>query len=154
MIPRQQSQAVLITKKHITEYIPQKHPIVMVDELLYCDEKKTVSGFFIDLENIFVKNGFMTVPGIIENMAQTGALKAGYESKKMGIEPVVGFIGAIKDLIIHFLPKAGSEIQTEIVITHEVFNVTLVKTRTYCREALVAECEMKIAIQKTMVANH
>lgn len=145
---QQNLQPALISKEYIAEFIPQKHPIVMVDELLYCDEKKTVSRFTIDKENIFVRNGKLREPGIIENMAQTGALKAGYESRLLGIEPVVGFIGAIKDLKIYMLPVIGSEIRTEICITNEVFNITIIRATTFCNEILIAECEMKIAIQK------
>jgi 3-hydroxyacyl-[acyl-carrier-protein] dehydratase len=136
---QQNLQPALISKEYITEFIPQKHPIVMVDELLYCDEKKTVSRFTIEEGNIFVRNGKLREPGIIENMAQTGALKAGYESRLLGIEPVVGFIGAIKDLKIYMLPVTGSEIRTEICI---------IRASTFCNELLIAECEMKIAIQK------
>jgi|SRR6185436_6999542 len=147
MIPQNLNTA-LITKEYITEFIPQKHPIVMVDELLYCDEKRTVSRFTIHPENIFVRDGKFREQGLIENMAQTGALKAGYESRRLGIEPMVGFIGAIKDLKIYYLPAIGSEVRTEIVITNEVFNITIIRASTFCNEQLIAECEMKIAIQK------
>ncbi len=142
-------QSPLITKDEITSYIPQGHPIVMVDNLLFCDDTKTVSSFVIEPDNIFVKNGNFTEPGIIENIAQTVALKAGYESKKEDTEPLVGFIGAIKKLKIYHLPELYSEIQTEIKITHRVFNIIMFEARSFCRQVLVAECEMKIAIQKT-----
>ena len=145
---QQHLQTVLISKEYIAEFIPQKDPIIMVDELLYCDELKTVSQFTITPGNIFVKNGVLKEPGIIENMAQTGALKAGYESRRRGIEPMVGFIGAVKDLKIYAVPSVGSVIHTEILITNEVFNITIIKARTCCNEILIAECEMKIAIQK------
>jgi 3-hydroxyacyl-[acyl-carrier-protein] dehydratase len=138
----------LVNKENITEFIPQKHPIVMVNELLACDDTKTVSRFTVEPENIFVKDGKLGEPGIIENMAQTGALKAGYESRRLGIEPVVGFIGAIKDLKIYSLPAIGSELRTEVVVTNEVFNITIIKASAFCNGLLIAECEMKIAIQK------
>ncbi|MEO5570014.1 MAG: hypothetical protein ABIT08_15765 [Bacteroidia bacterium] len=127
--------AILISKEYITEFIPQKEPMVMVDELMYCDAKKTVSRFKIEAENIFVKNGRLNEAGIIENMAQTGALKGGYESKLQGIEPVLGFIGAIKNLKIYALPEIGSYIETEIFITGEVVNNTVIRARTSCNEA-------------------
>jgi 3-hydroxyacyl-[acyl-carrier-protein] dehydratase len=149
----QNLHTVLISKEYITEFIPQKSPIVMVDELLHCDDKKTVSQFTVDPENIFVKDGFLREPGIIENMAQTGALKAGYESVKQGIEPLVGFIGAIKDLKIYSLPVTGAVLRTEIFITNEVFNITIIKARSFCNELLIAECEMKIAVQKNIKIN-
>ena len=140
------NQTILIDKEEVADYIPQKPPIVMVDRLFYCDESKTISGFEIRDDNMFVQDGELKEPGIIENMAQTAALKVGYESKKNNTEPVIGYIGAIKNLKIYSLPKVGEEISTETFITHHVFNITLVKAKTFCNEKLIAECEMKMAL--------
>ncbi len=66
--------------ENITSLIPQKYPFVMVDKLLYIDETSARSSFYIKGDNVFVKNGFFTEGGLLENMAQTAALKAGYNS--------------------------------------------------------------------------
>src|ERR1043165_4556592 len=97
----------LVTKEEIVSYIPQKHPIVMIDEIVKVEEKVTLTHFEIRSDNMFVYNGELREPGIIENIAQTAAAKAGYEVKKNGAEPLIGFIGAVKDLQIHSFPKVG-----------------------------------------------
>ncbi len=141
-------EAPLVVKEHITEYIPQAQPIVMIDTLTYCEGTTTKTTFKIEESNIFVKNGILHEPGIIENIAQTAAAKAGYEVKKMGIAPVLGFIGAIKDLKIHAFPKVGELLETTIVIKAEVMGVTLIEGSSVCNGIKIAECEMKIFIQK------
>ena len=62
----------------ILKLIPQRAPIVMVDTLLYFDETKVVSELTILENNMFVQDGYLTEPGLIENMAQTVALYTGY----------------------------------------------------------------------------
>jgi predicted hotdog family 3-hydroxylacyl-ACP dehydratase len=144
---------MLVAKQHITEYIPQKNPMVMIDTLNFCEGDVTTTGFEIRTDNIFVKNGYLHEPGIVENIAQTAAVKAGYEVKKLGAEPLVGFIGAVKDLVIYDLPKVGDVIETTVTIKMEVMGVTLIDGVTTCNGKKIAACEMKIFIQKPEATN-
>lgn len=139
--------AVLVTKEHITEYIPQAYPMVMIDTLDVCEESVTKTSFIIEESNLFVKNGVLHEPGIIENIAQTAAAKAGYEVKKKGSQPLLGFIGAVKGLKIFALPKVGERLETTVVIKMEVMGVTLIEGTCVCNGATIARCEMKIFIQ-------
>src|SRR5258707_1346938 len=118
---------VLVDKHHITEYIPHKQPIVMIDALLVCEGNLTTSSFKIEEDNLFVKDGRLHEPGIIENIAQTAAARAGYEVKKLGAAPLVGFIGAIKDLKIYELPKVGQTLETHVTKKTEVSSVTVIE---------------------------
>ncbi len=104
-------------------------------------------------QNIFCADGFFREPGLIENMAQTAAVHAGYNSSTQAKEGdykgvPIGFIGAIKDLKIHFLPAVNSEITTEIKITHRIFDATVVNAFVSSNGQTVAECELKIFIKK------
>ena len=143
----------LVEGESILALIPQRAPIVMVDKLLENDETTSVSGFTIKEENIFCENGYFTEPGIIENIAQTAALRAGYTFSLMpkddaNAKPPLGFIAAIKKLIIHQLPKVGSELLTEVVVQQIIFDVTLITAKSTVNGELVAECEMKIFLKK------
>ncbi len=136
----------------VAALIPQKPPIEMVDTLWLNTNDTTISGFTIKPDNIFCENGFFMEPGIIENIAQTAALRAGYsfskEPKNAATPPPVGYIAAIKNLIIHQLPKAGSELKTEISIKQVIFDVSLIAAQSFCKNELIAECEMKIFLKK------
>src|SRR5689334_15443100 len=104
----------LVPREKIAEYIPQKHPMVMIHTLEKCEGNVTKTTFKVEADNIFVKDDLLQEPGIMENIAQTAAAKAGYEVKKLGSEPLLGFIGAIKDLNIYNLPKVGETIETTV----------------------------------------
>lgn len=146
-------KTVLVPKEHITDYIPQRAPVVMIDTLNYCEGAVTKTSFEVREDNIFVKDGILHEPGLIENIAQTAAVKAGYEVKKNGAEPLIGFIGAIKDLVIYKLPEIGDVIETTVTIKMEVMGITLVEGISVCGESKIASCEMKIFIQKPGQAN-
>lgn len=146
-------KTILVSKEHITDYIPQGYPIIMIDTLNYCEGSITKTSFEVRENNIFVKDGLLHEPGLIENIAQTAAVKAGYEVKKNGAEPLIGFIGAIKDLVIYELPKIGDVLETTVTIKMEIMGITLVEGVSICNGNKIASCEMKIFIQKPEQAN-
>ena len=85
---------------------------------------------------------------MIENIAQSCALQAGFSFHSKNEKIPLGFIGAIKNLQFHFFPKVNSEIQTEIQVMNEIFDVTLVKGKIFSDGQVAAECEMKIFLKK------
>jgi 3-hydroxymyristoyl/3-hydroxydecanoyl-(acyl carrier protein) dehydratase len=142
-------EKIIADESVITEYIPQKEPMVMVGKLLSIEGGKTISSFLIREDNIFCENGHFLEAGLIENMAQTAATGVGYLAKKEKKDPPVGFIGGIKSLRIYSLPETGDEIITEITVEHQVFDATVVNGRIYLKDTLIAECELKIFILKS-----
>ena len=136
----------MITEENIQALIPQKLPFVMVDKLLSFDEKVTRTGFRIQADNIFVENGEFKEPGLVENIAQTAAARAGFISKTENKPVGVGYIGAVNSLQVYSLPKTGDELITEITIENQIFDVTLISGKVFCNEKIVAQCNMKIFI--------
>ncbi len=133
---------------NIVDIIPQKPPFVMVDKLLAFSETTTTTGFIIKDDNIFVKNGIFREPGLVENIAQTAAARAGYVSKTENKPVLVGYIGAVNNLQVFALPKTGDELITEITIENQIFDVTLISGKISCNGQLVAQCKMKIFINQ------
>ena len=121
----------------------------MIDQLTWNDEKITRTGFLVKEDNIFVENERFCEPGLLENIAQTAAARAGYVSGLENKPVQVGYIGAIKNLVIHSLPFVNDELVTEITVENQIFDVTLIKGRVSCNEVLLAECEMKIFISQS-----
>ncbi|HTX88943.1 MAG TPA: hypothetical protein VMC08_08145 [Bacteroidales bacterium] len=135
----------MIADEHtITDYIPQRPPMVLIGQLISAVDKKTVTSLTIRPETLFTEDGSFTEPGLIENMAQTAAAGAGYRARAQGQAPSPGFIGGIRNLKIHFLPRVGDEILTEATVEHEVMNATVVLAKVKRGSALIAECEFKI----------
>jgi len=135
---------MLVDKSEIQHYIPQRQPMIMVDILLANNDTRTISKFKIIEVNIFCSDGYFTEPGLIENMAQTAALRAGYEAKQNKEKVKIGFIGAVKNLKIHQLPEVSSSIETTITITNNFGNIILVKGEVVSEGKLMAESEMSI----------
>lgn len=144
---------LLAEGKQLLKFIPQRSPMVMIDKLFFSDVEKCITGLHISEENIFCSDGLFREPGLIENMAQTAAVHAGYNSSTQAKDgeykgAPIGFIGAIKDLKFNFLPSINSEIVTEIKITHQIFDATVVNASVSSNGEKAAECELKIFIKK------
>jgi len=131
-------------ENNILKYIPQRPPFVMVDELLFCDDKQTITSFYITKENILNEGEHFSEIGIIENIAQTCAVRLGYLNQGKPVK--IGMIGAINDFTIFFIPKIEKNIETEIVLEEEIFNVILLKADVKCNGIPVAICKMKVVL--------
>ncbi len=131
----------------VTQYIPQRAPFVMIDEIITAEEHLSKTSFTVRKGHLFVDNGKFTEAGLVENMAQTVAAGAGYRGTENGEKVSVGYIGALKNLKIDKLPSVGDTITTEVSFLHHIANVHVVQGRVYLGEEEIAGCEMKIFIQ-------
>lgn len=134
--------------RDLQEYIPQRPPIVMIDRIVEISESKVVCQFQVKNDNIFVTEGELHEPGIIENIAQTIAAGAGYRAKARNEKVKLGYIAAIKNLNIYTRPSAGNILSTSIEIINEVFSVTIVQGVVFCGSTRIADCEMRIFIEE------
>jgi predicted hotdog family 3-hydroxylacyl-ACP dehydratase len=138
----------MIIVQNIQSLIPQRPPFVMIDKLLGFSETTTTTGFSIKPDNIFVQHGQFKEPGLIENIAQTAAARAGYVSYTENKPVLVGYIGAISNFQVFSLPKYGEELITEITVENQIFDVTLISGCITCNGQRVAQCKMKIFISQ------
>ncbi len=118
----------------------------MVDRIVEMNDLTTVTSFLISAGNIFVEEGLFREPGLIENIAQSAAAGMAARSGEAGEEPKRGYIGAVRDLKISSLPKAGDEIMTTVTVTHEILNAIVVSGLTRLNGTVIAECELRIFI--------
>jgi 3-hydroxymyristoyl/3-hydroxydecanoyl-(acyl carrier protein) dehydratase len=128
----------------IIPLIPQKPPFVMVGKLLHTDEITARSSFLITEDNVFVRDGYFQEAGLLENMAQTAALGAGYLAKVGNMPLVAGYIAAVNNLEVFDLPGIGDELITEVKIENHIFNVTVISGKVWNRGELIASGEMKL----------
>jgi predicted hotdog family 3-hydroxylacyl-ACP dehydratase len=130
----------------ITAYIPQRTPIVMISGILEVKDNITRTGLQIAADNLFVEDGVLKSPGLLENMAQTAAARVGYVARQENTPVPIGFIGAVKDFEVFEFPLAGSFIETTTEIQSQVFNATMVAARVTLNGKVMAQCELKIFI--------
>ena len=90
---------------NILDLIPQRAPIVMVDEFLGIQENLSRTRLTVSKENIFVDNDRMSECGLIEHIAQSAAARVGY-IHKINNQPVpIGYIGSVNNFELNRLPK-------------------------------------------------
>src|ERR1019366_3334042 len=106
--------------------IPQSPPFVMVDKLLRCDAHNAQTTFCIKEDNVLVVDGVFSEAGLMENMAQTAAARAGYMARRENKPVVPGYIVAVKNLEIFELPKINDELVTDIALKNQVFNMIVI----------------------------
>jgi predicted hotdog family 3-hydroxylacyl-ACP dehydratase len=131
----------------IRTIIPQQASFVMVDRLVHFDNIFTKTEFEIRPGNLFLEEGKFLEAGLIENIAQTCAARMGYINTVILKDKVrLGFIGAMKSLVINKLPGVYSLLETTVEVVNEVFNITLVNATTVCNGEVLVTCEMKISL--------
>lgn len=137
---------MFIHTNDITAYIPQRAPIVMIGGILEVKDNVTRTGLQIAPDNLFVEEGVLQSPGLLENMAQTAAARVGYIAQQENTPVPIGFIGAVKDFEVFECPPAGSFIETTTEIVSQVFNATMVAAKVQLNGKVMAQCELKIFI--------
>ena len=135
-------------RDEISKFIPQRPPMVMVENLLKAEHGITLSTLTIRSNNIFLENDFLQEPGLLENIAQTAALGVGFEYKNNNEAIPTGYIGAIQNVKIDKLPAKGQQIKTRVEVENEVFNTTLIKGEIYLEEECIVRCNMKIFLDR------
>lgn len=137
----------------IHELLPQREPFVMVDKLVYFDEKNTTTSFLVREDNLFVENGRLNACALAENIAQTCAARLGYVNRyilKRGIQ--IGFIGAVKDMKVIDTPVVGDVLTTTIHVLEQIMGLTLVTAVIRIGDRVVTTAEMKIALADEVAA--
>jgi len=128
----------------ILDLIPQRPPMVMIDQLTHAGEDVARGRLFINLSNVFCYEGCLQEAGMIEFITQTAAAWKGYLQLSEQKEVKPGFLASIKNLVIKSLPAAGTEIQSEILIDEEVLGYTIIKGKVIYNNKILAEGEMRI----------
>lgn len=133
----------------VHDLLPQQEPFVMVGRLIGFDDRTTVTETVVAEDNLFVDGGEMSATGLMENIAQTCAVRIGYVNKyilKKGIQ--IGFIGAVRNMEILRLPRVDEVLVTRVVVREEVFGMTLADATVSSDGEVLVTTEMKIAVRE------
>lgn len=134
------------TTTEIASLIPQRQPIMMVNEYGYEDDDNCWSLLNINSDNIFLDaSGRIIVEGVLEHIAQTAAAHIGFKHRLKGEEVGLGFIGDIKKCTVTGpMPTTGQSIKTRIKVMSQVNNITMISAETKCDDATIVSCRMKL----------
>ena len=129
--------------------LPQQEPFVMVGSLIAFEADSSVTETLISEDNILVDDGHFSASGMMENIAQTCAARVGFYNKYVLHKDVqVGFIGAVRNYVVHSLAPVGEMVTTRADILQDVFGMTLANAQVTCRGEVIAEAEIKLAVRQ------
>ena len=128
----------------IEDIIPQRHPFVLVDQLISCNDQIIETSFHVPEHHPLVHNGRLCEGGLIENIAQTAAAGNGYQAISKGGNVPNGFIAGIKNFKLNRLPFVNSTLLTKATQQDRVMGYNLIRGEVMEGQEIIASCEMKI----------
>lgn len=137
---------MILGPNEIDGILPQQPPFRFVGRVENYTPEETVVSFVVG-DCLMLENGHLCAAGIIEHMAQACAAREGYVSKYIKNMPVsLGFLGQVRKLQIHRLPKVGERLETQVKMIQEVFNITLCEVQVRVQGEVIACATLKNAI--------
>ncbi|MCB0760144.1 MAG: hypothetical protein KDC12_01385 [Flavobacteriales bacterium] len=138
---------MLVAKENIDSVIPQRPPMVLIDNLLDQNTEMSKTNFTVPEGHVLLDGDELSEAGLIENIAQSAAAGVGYEYAVKQEPAPVGFIGAVSKLVVSNRPKIGECIETLITVTHQLTGITVIQGVSKSGDREMARCEMKIFLQ-------
>jgi 3-hydroxyacyl-[acyl-carrier-protein] dehydratase len=135
---------MLVPKEKILNYIPQRAPFVMVDNLINSSADVIETDFHILPNNLFLDNNVFSEYGLIENILQSSAAGLAVANRFGTNKPVNGFVGAISKLKIDVLPRTNDTLQTYITLLARLGDWYLASAATFVDGRKLIVCEIKI----------
>ncbi len=133
----------------IKRLIPQRSPILMVDQVDDVREQTAQTSLAIRPDNYFIdEDGKLSEPGLIEHIAQSASAFAGYKALEAGAsQPPIGYIGEIKKFHCSCRPSVGTVLHTTVTMGPEVAGVTILNGEVRVGDEIVASTQMKIFVK-------
>lgn len=132
--------------------LPQQPPFVMIDCLLHYDETRTVCSFTVPEDNLFCEAGVFKAAGLIENIAQSCAARLGFINKYILRHSVqIGYIGAVRNLVISREPRVGETLITTVDVEESVMGMTLASAEIQVDGERIATTQIKIALAEQTI---
>lgn len=138
---------MLASRNDIINYIPQRSPFVMVDNLVEASAQGATTQFEVLGDNVLVQDEFFSEAGLVENVAQTAAAQAGYYAYVHKQPAPMGFIANVKDLKVYKLPQVGSLLTTTVKVVNQVFDMTLCLGEVKSKDEVVCQCEIRVFVK-------
>ena len=124
----------------VENYIPQRRPFVLIDLVESVSAQSARTRYTIPSDCPLVTDGLLPLAGLLENAAQTCAVRAGQAAGNK-----IGYIGAVKQIQALRLPRVGETLTTEAVLVQEVLNICLMEVTTRIGDEQIAATTLKIA---------
>ncbi|MBD79181.1 MAG: hypothetical protein CL840_09695 [Crocinitomicaceae bacterium] len=111
---------------NVTKLLPHQHPFVLISHLVEMVGNRAITQFKIPKDHLLIENGYLSETGLLENLAQTAALSAGFayftgKEPEMGsYQPPMGYMGSIKKIQIQRIPHYSEKLETRTVLLKSI----------------------------------
>ena len=140
----------------IEHFLPHRPPMLMECKTPYIDADSVETHFDISADSIFTtKSGCFSEAGLIENAAQACSAITGqdfFEDDDLegNSNKVIGYISAIKKVVIHFLPKVGDTLITKASLVSrydtDEMSICTIEASSFTNGDLVVNCTLNFLI--------
>ena len=142
----------MINGEDIKQLIPQRFPLMMVDEFEQNGENEAATALTIRKNNYFLlPDGTLSETGIIEHMAQSCSALAGYNARFRqagGCDRApIGLLGEVKHFESQRRVRAGQQVRTTIHFDLIFGSVTIARAVSTVEGDVVATGQLKIFMQ-------
>ena len=144
---------ILIKKKDIGNYLILQEPYIMIDNLIKATEEGFVTDFEISPDNIFLEERLFREYGMIENIAQSGAVGLVFMNSESQNGIVDGFLVGISKLNVHGLPGIADRILTTVKPMAYYANMVMLKGEIKLNNRLLLDCEIKLVGNERLEIN-
>lgn len=128
-----------------SDFLPQRAPFLLVDEMLACEKYLCSTDFKVPLVHPLVKEGVLLEAGVLENIAQTCATHIGYLSRHVPVR--IGVVASVRNLKISALPRVGQVVETSVEEQGDpIFSVSVYLAKVTVAGETIAEGEMRVML--------
>lgn len=141
----------------IKNFLPHRDPMLMVSYITHINDDSATGEFQINNDCVFVKDGVLKEPGLIENAAQVSSAVVGQSFFEKGdlegkTNNITGYISAIKKVTIHQLPKVGDTIVTKAKLVSrfdtEGVSICTIEGAIFNNDELIVACTLNFLIHE------
>lgn len=144
-------------KIDIKKFLPHRPPFLLVGDMPFIDDESVITEFEITEDCVFVKDGFFSETGIIENAAQTSSAIVGQSYYRVDdfeatSNDLVGYISAIKKAVIHQLPKVGDTLTSKAKLVSRYdgkdLSICTIDCSSFRNDDLIVDCTLNFLIHE------
>jgi predicted hotdog family 3-hydroxylacyl-ACP dehydratase len=132
----------------VTQLLPHREPMVMINKLIQADEVKATARKTFFQDSYGVSEGKIAEPLLIEALAQTVAALHGYHLQQSGKEPPVGMLVGVSGFTMHQDPNVDQPLQLTVEITKTLGPFRIVEGQIHQGDKLIAQGSMKFFIEE------
>ncbi len=140
---------VNVTKEKLLALLPQRPPMLLIDELVSVDSDDSCceasTRLMVSADCALVYAGHLTEAGIVENLAQSAAAMIGWNNRN-GAPPAIRYLCQIKRFHIHSRPLVGDVLCSTVATSATAGGVVIVRCNSSIGDTTIVEGLLKIQL--------